>query len=1261
MPFLEIVHLNGEVERRPLEKQQPVSIGSHSSNDIRIDEEGVESMHCRVSWNKKAFEAVAAGVEGIEVNGVIVQRAALKPGDLLRFGTVDLKFFESESQEAELPLVSAKASQDSGSLVLKPLSDEMDVPDWLKGESEAKAKPAPRPEPKPAAEAPKSVSRPKPAKPIAPEPVKPAASKSDAARPPEKVRVEKPRSEKPAPAKSKPAEDDDDIGGFDLDAGLEALAQESRSSMPTFGESESETADYDQPKSKTRSASAKAPRPEPTDDPAAEPPTLEPAAPDAPLAAASPILPKKDRVRDALRHQRSRPGEENLLQSKLIIGLASGAVLALVLAAIFYFVGFRRSVQEEFDFAKAQFTENKFTQAIEALNLFLGQHKEHSLAPEANRLLGLAMVDEQITGAAPHFDQGMKHLKDFIAEHRDAADYAESVQRDVAARAGSIAVGASKAAGRVFDSSLLDIAKEAKSSLLTASSKESPPTELIKEIDRNIQLSGAAILKHNTNNEQYKQIETAIAADQPLEALRLRRELLARYPDLETDKKIVAITQATLDKERSLVKEEVLDKPAVKEPLIEPKSLTLVYQARKSTDQISVNRAVPVVSQGTLFGIDTVTGGPVWKRAIGVDSPFFPVRDSATNTLIAFNSLRQEVMRIDQNTGAVLWRQPIEDRASGRPLVDGGQVFVPTIGGRLYRIELESGTLVSRLTISQAISNPVMVEGDRIVVSGDREVFYTLTPRPFACTAVSYLGQPATSIVAPLLSLGPYVLAAQNQSDDSARLRLITTMPADQPLKEAAAFDVAGQVVDAPVVRGRDLFVPSTKERVAAFQVSAEMSQTPMVPGPKYEVKGAQPVVTQLSAAPDGQLFMASTALRKLELKVDSLQPAQEAILMGRATQPLQYQDRLLFVARKRPFADSIVFTPIDRTSLTGEWQAITGARIIAASVVSGENPSVVCVTESGQLFRVTSRILETGGFLSVAERLPLNEELVDPLLAAPMGDGQIVVAGGLPEPKLWVINRLGQIERTATLASPLQAAPAIMGKAVLAPVNGRLQLLQSQGGQPAAQEYRLPGDLQGSTKWVQVASANAESGIGVMENGVVVGVRLQKSPQPHLIESARYSLEAPLVGRPHFADGKFAVAAANGRVSVLAAESVEPRGEAAFAGPIAAGPWVAGDFVCVEPGDGVLQVRSIARDLPPAWSLPLQGDHVAGAPVIRGGDLLIPLQSGRLVRCDLASGEVKETSDLQAVLAGSPLMIGNALYATTMDGGLIRIPEATR
>jgi hypothetical protein len=98
-----------------------------------------------------------------------------------------------------------------------------------------------------------------------------------------------------------------------------------------------------------------------------------------------------------------------------------------------------------------------------------------------------------------------------------------------------------------------------------------------------------------------------------------------------------------------------------------------------------------------------------------------------------------------------------------------------------------------------------------------------------------------------------------------------------------------------------------------------------------------------------------------------------------------------------------------------------------------------------------------------------------------------------------------------------------------------------------------------------------------------------------------------------------------------------------------------------VEPGDGTLQARTISRELPIAWSLPLQNDHVAGAPLLRGAELLVPLQSGRLVRCDAATGEVRGAVEMHASLSGSPITIGNGLYMTTLDGGLIRVPEVAQ
>ncbi|MFG0333251.1 MAG: FHA domain-containing protein, partial [Maioricimonas sp. JB049] len=93
---LEVTRIDGGTERVALSKRHPASIGRHTSNDVIIDEDGVEILHCRVSWNKSGYEVAAATDEGVEVNGSMVRHAMLGPGDVLRIGSVDIRFVGGE-------------------------------------------------------------------------------------------------------------------------------------------------------------------------------------------------------------------------------------------------------------------------------------------------------------------------------------------------------------------------------------------------------------------------------------------------------------------------------------------------------------------------------------------------------------------------------------------------------------------------------------------------------------------------------------------------------------------------------------------------------------------------------------------------------------------------------------------------------------------------------------------------------------------------------------------------------------------------------------------------------------------------------------------------------------------------------------------------------------------------------------------------------------------------------------------------------------
>ncbi len=94
MASLDISFLSGKTQEIELSKQQPISVGSHASNDLQIENDGVAAMQCRISWNKNYYEAVAATSDGIEINGIISGRSQLQDGDLIRIGEADIRFVD---------------------------------------------------------------------------------------------------------------------------------------------------------------------------------------------------------------------------------------------------------------------------------------------------------------------------------------------------------------------------------------------------------------------------------------------------------------------------------------------------------------------------------------------------------------------------------------------------------------------------------------------------------------------------------------------------------------------------------------------------------------------------------------------------------------------------------------------------------------------------------------------------------------------------------------------------------------------------------------------------------------------------------------------------------------------------------------------------------------------------------------------------------------------------------------------------------------
>lgn len=1176
MPVLEVLHMTGDVSRHELSKTQPVTIGSHDTNDIVVDDESVELMHCRVSWNKSGYEAVAAGIDGFDVNGTVVQRAMLKSGDMLRFGSVDIRFTDDG--------IAADAA----------------VP---QKRSDAKETPA------------------------------------------------------PSSSKRKPTTANDDTtaessaGGWDA---LEALASEARA-----------------PEKPKKRATQAAPVAELLDD-AEEVDEDDAATTGSSKETDSSGEPKlTDRLRTAMRSQRYRPGQEDSLRSPLILSLGGTAAVLLLLGGIFFFIAGRQDAEAAFQDAKSQFDQAKYAQANEMLLNFVTTYAGHPREDDARRLMWLSQIDANIRGAAKKWPEGLEALRNFIDNRQEADDF-DSDKEDIHTRANEIALGATLDAGTLHNRDLLQTASEA-ITILTTYLPEDAKAATLGAIEIARRASEAEILKHETLMAALSAINSYVpppvpegaepppdggagsaVPPQPIPALVERRNLLARYPELERHRDVIAAMERILAAERELVQYTEIDQEAQTDDWQAgfPPALSLVFNVRSRLDAVSVGQCAFALSKDALYGIDTVTGEPVWRRVIGFETPFYPVEEPTVPSLIVFDTNWSELCRIERNSGQIMWRQPFPgESVRSSPLIHEGQILLPTMGGNLFQVDLQTGRLIGKLTFSQEVTTPVALADGRLVVAGNEEVAYTLTGRPFECVGVSYLGQPPGSVTAPLLSMGPYITMIEGVEPDKSILRLLESSGPD--IVEVARAEILGQVYDTPVIRGRDLFVPSTGERVSTFSISDDTNQPPLTTGPTFQVQNGGDNPVFLMTGPDRQLWMTSSALLKLQLTSTALTPEQADLPVGEAAQPLQYQSGVLFNGRRRAYSTAVTLTPVDRDEQTSEWQAQVGASLLA---VSASDSNLVCVTEEGGIFRISDMGWEASGFgPEPTSRLTLNPELSDPLLAASIGNGQIAVTCGDPEPKLWIINVRGEIERSTLLESGLQAPPVLLGDGIVLPMQGKLRFQSVRSGGAGVQDFSLATDEILTTQWLQVVALNETSLAALTSNGDVLLIALQTSPRPHLGEISRFSLPAA-VAMPLQGDEQLIVAVdVNNNVQVFDAQTLSPTGQRAFETAVV-GAWSAAGNVFVQTVDGMLQLVS-GSALETVRQVSIKSLPV-GRPVVTGDEALFALQNGEILVWNLQTGEPRASFWLGAALSQMPISFGNELIFVTVDGSLIRLPS---
>jgi len=967
-------------------------------------------------------------------------------------------------------------------------------------------------------------------------------------------------------------------------------------------------------------------------------------------------------ARMAMKHAR-RPGEQESLKSPLVLGLGGGGLILAVMAGTFYFIIGRDVVTKEMIAVDEAIAEQRYSQAIKQLDKFILIHGNDKYTEDAVLKRAQVRIDAAVTGSVPDWPKGIEAINQYRDDCRDFPKYSEQYPT-LASYSEKIAKGSLETAARVFDRKLLQVSEDSEDRLNEFSDPEEPPVEAYAEIKRLREVAIDAIRKHEFTEETYAKIEAHLAALRPIPALEARRRLLDQYPELESDRKLRDFLEQTIETERGLVRREDSELKASSEdrPLPVPPPLSLTQHSRVSTAETSEGRIIIGVAQGCLYGVDTVTGDPAWRRAIGLDTPFFPVEvESTQDGLLVYDTMHQELIHVNRQTGALIWRLPLE-AVTGFPIVDSGVVYLPTLGNHLYKIDLQGGSVSARLTFSQPVYSPPVLTRDKehLVLSGYEAVSYTIGTRQFECQRVSFTKQkpgtldaPLTRVDVPMMAMGELVLMIENDLvDGGAMMRVFDARNCEADLPELAAMRLDGHVRDAPVLRGNELYVACEGEQYNVFTVSDDLEKEPLtaITQPPSDSDYTGPI--QMLPGPGGRFWTAGRELRQFHLEQDSL-PEDDSIEIGAIAQPIQKIGPSLYVGRLQLGSNATVMIQYDGESLEGAWRTVLGGGLLAIMPVGAD--SALCLTRSGEIYQVGASALEGGGFLQrPAGSVEIPPGTADPLRACVLPGNQIAVVRGGEEARVWIVNSAGKAGQEFPLEAGSVADPVPLAGGAVVPLPTKLRLSGRSGG--FVEDFMGTVEQPGQVQWSTLLPVDENHILVLDRQGRLSRLQFRTSPAPHMQQIDTLEIGEFIDVPPVYTNGKVVLTDARGGVQLLNVTGFERTAEATLEHPAVGTMFVAGDLVLIENSRHELQCLDTTNNLDKRWSIPLGRDHVTGTPMLIDGRVLLATMNGRVLLVDAASGEVSGSLALEQPLEHGPLTIGKYTVVGSIDGSLFRV-----
>ena len=790
---------------------------------------------------------------------------------------------------------------------------------------------------------------------------------------------------------------------------------------------------------------------------------------------------------------------------------------------------------------------------------------------------------------------------------------------------------------------------------------EENQNRLIRDIQRGEELT--ATIAEMTKSVEAKNV--ALTYD-------LRKKLLRKYPQLESDSKIGELLSQATNQQQELVV--ATTKMPVVSNELEPANgmMSALLVGRKATASDGPGSSVFLRGKGSVWAMNPVSGQVLWRKHIGSDWSGEPTRIAAIADSDVLVSIPEQgkLRRLAAADGAVVWEAKFAARIL-EPSIDGEDIFVTTPAGDVFCLDAATGQSRWGKKLPQAIDVGVggALDKKKRYVLGNHSNLYVMSRTSGKCEEVEYIGHANSSIAVPPIWIQNQLILFENEGPDYCRMRLFQTNDEGLDIQASStSLRFRGHVVVPPQVDRRRLAVVTNMGEVAILEVDALSPKDKVFKHVNLVENETVPKLTWPLLV-GNELLLASTRLTLYQVPATS-QKLNQQWLKDEGDQftskPIKTDD---YVIHTRVVRGNLGVRVTAITLKTGEvvWETDIGVPVTSLST---DGKGYLAITAQAAAYSLDAKSFSDHIPIAPVENLGRNQRTM--LFVAPLKlkDSRIAILNQAQGNQMLLVDPSHRSNKPTKMlpvdlgeAFPSSEPVAVGNGSILVPLsNGQVAMIDPDKGRMIGTPFQ-PSVLAGERpKWLNPVILSDNQTVIVADQQrymykLSTGKQLRSITSQTLDKSLKGRLSVikdVIVGVSAGASGDQLDFYESGELKRFTSVPVEGR----FTwGPYAIGNESKSYLLALSDIDGLVACDETGKLL---WTKSLEKTVLVGLPSLVDSDCLLASTSGELIRVSLAAGNVVARTQVGEPISGPPLVLSNGLLIPGDEGIVLAVPIPT-